>query len=250
MIYIDGPGRRLSAKVHTPDLPGNEKSPAVIISHGFMSNKEDYLVTELSRKLRSYGFTVVTFDFNGHGHSDGRFQDMTVLSEVEDLKAVISYTKSLPGTGCINLAGHSQGGVVTALTAGELGDMINSIALLAPAAVLVDDSRRGNIMGSTFSPADPPSFITVYGFKVGREYILEAQNLKIYETASAYKGRACIIHGSRDTLVPPSYGEKFQQIFKGSEFHLLHGENHGFTQNTGNTTDIAAAFFKSTAGAL
>lgn len=40
----------------------------------------------IASDLLSDGIGVVRFDFNGHGKSEGRFQDMTVLNEIEDAK--------------------------------------------------------------------------------------------------------------------------------------------------------------------
>ena len=159
-----------------------ETYPLVIVAHGFMGAKDNPLIVNLSDKLQAEGFIVIRFDFNGHGESDGRFQDMTVLSEVEDAKAIFEYADSLPYSGAINMAGHSQGGVVTSLIAGELGDEINSIVLFAPAAVLEDDAKKGFIMGITYDPNDVPEYIEVFGHNLGRNYILEAQKLDIYKT--------------------------------------------------------------------
>ena len=61
------------------------------------------------------------FDFNGHGESEGEFSGMTVPNEIEYAKLVYEYVKSLPFVGDIALTGHSQGGVVASMTAGDFG---------------------------------------------------------------------------------------------------------------------------------
>lgn len=46
---------------------------------------------------------------------------MTVANEIEDAKKVYEYARSLDFVSDIALLGHSQGGVVASMVAGELG---------------------------------------------------------------------------------------------------------------------------------
>ena len=41
------------------------------------------------------GIASVRFDMNGSGESDGRFEDMTISSEILDAKAMLNYVESL-----------------------------------------------------------------------------------------------------------------------------------------------------------
>ena len=241
-LKIEGAGGMIPVVIQKPALQEGETCPVVVVSHGFMASKEYPLVTNIADKLQAEGFAVVRFDFNGHGEGYGRFQDMTVLSEVEDAKAVVTYAQSLPFAGSINLVGHSQGGVVTSLVAGELGDAVNSIVLFAPAAVLEEQSAAGMIMGVPFDTENVPEYVEVFGHKVGRNYINEARALHIYDRASGYKGPACIIHGLADMVVPYSYGERYHDLYQGSELYLLEGEDHEFKANLDEATDIGVKF--------
>lgn len=79
---------------------------------------------------------------------------MTVPNEIEDAKSILRYASSLPWVTGIAMGGHSQGGVVTAMTSGQLAAKpetdikpISAVVLLAPAAVLRDDALRGNTFG-------------------------------------------------------------------------------------------------------
>ena len=118
-ISIDGDHGKLSAVLQTPDAQKNY--PLVIICHGFTGNKDSLLLTSLADELAARGIASIRFDFNGHGKSDGDFQDMTVLNEIEDAKKVYDYAGKLPNVTSISIAGHSQGGVVASMVAGELG---------------------------------------------------------------------------------------------------------------------------------
>lgn len=244
-ITIQGSVGKLSAVLQTPDgLAEGEKCPVVILMHGFMGNKDGMLEKLTGDKLAQSGIASIKFDFNGHGESEGPFSGMTVPNEIEDAKLVYEYVKSLPFAGSVAMTGHSQGGVVASMTAGDLGvDNIKCVVLLAPAAVLRDDAIRGSTMGARYNPLDPPEFVQLFGdMKLGREYIKTAFSLPIYETAQKYTGPACIIHGTGDQVVPYTYGERYHSIWPGSELHILHAADHMFSKDMQKVVDLTVDF--------
>ena len=244
-ITIQGSVGKLSAVLQTPDgLAEGEKCPVVILMHGFMGNKDGMLEKLTGDKLAQNGIASIKFDFNGHGESEGPFSGMTVPNEIEDAKLVYEYVKSLPFAGSVAMTGHSQGGVVASMTAGDLGvDNIKCVVLLAPAAVLRDDAIRGSTMGARYNPLDPPEFVQLFGdMKLGREYIKTAFSLPIYETAQKYTGPACIIHGTGDQVVPYTYGERYHSIWPGSELHILHAADHMFSKDMQKAVDLTVDF--------
>ncbi|MGN0233715.1 MAG: alpha/beta hydrolase family protein [Bacteroidaceae bacterium] len=229
-VNIHGDHGNLSAIIQKPCEAAHKKIPLVIICHGFTADKEGVLLHRLADTLEAHGIASLRFDFNGHGQSEGRFEEMTVPNEIEDAKKVVAYAHSLPWTGQVIMAGHSQGGVVTAMTAAQMGK--KSVAgriLLAPAAVLRDDALRGNTFGAQYNPQDPPQTIELWGgHKLGGNFIRTAVSLPIYETARNYKGAQLVIHGECDRIVPYTYGERFHQENKKSRFVLLENADHGF----------------------
>ena len=242
-VWIDGDHGRLAAVVQTPD--GLSKFPLVIICHGFTGCKNEFLHAQLAEDLEERGIASIRFDFNGHGKSDGRFQDMTVLNEIEDAKHVYEYARDMRGVTSVSMAGHSQGGVVTSMVAGQLGAKnIKAIALMAPAAVLRDNARAGEFFGVSYDPQNPPEYVEIFrGLKVGRNYITVAQNLPIYETAAKYQGPALIVHGTGDQIVYYGYGLRYHDIYKNSRIELMPGFDHGLSQDTPRVTQIVADYF-------
>src|SRR5574344_362483 len=83
LVKVMGTKGNLSAVIETPDIKTGQKIPMVIICHGFCGNKNEPLHKALSDSLLSKGIASIRFDFNGHGESDGDFQEMTVLNEIE-----------------------------------------------------------------------------------------------------------------------------------------------------------------------
>lgn len=62
------PGRTtLAAKLYVPSAAGSH--PGVLLCHGFASCKEEFMA--LPHSLCREGFSVLTYDFSGHGESTG-----------------------------------------------------------------------------------------------------------------------------------------------------------------------------------
>ena len=116
-------GLRILGTEFRPDT--GERLPIAIVSHEFMCNR--LFTARYALMFAKLGFAAFCFDFCGGcivGASGGRTTDMSVMTEMKDLKAVIDYAESLPYTDAdrLVLMGCSQGGLVSALTAAELGD--------------------------------------------------------------------------------------------------------------------------------
>ena len=227
---VQGSMGKLSVIVEQPTLKEGQKCPVVIQMHGFCGNKGG-MHELIANKLVNSKVASVRFDFNGHGESEGLFQNMTVPNEIEDAKAIYEYVSSLPFVSKIGFLGHSQGGVVASMAAGELGDdKVSALVLMAPAAVLREDAIRGNTFGKVYDPLTLTEDVELFGgLKLGKNYIKTAFSLPIYETAAGYQGPAAIFHGNNDKVVPYTYGERYHKIYPLSEYHYLPGEDHGFS---------------------
>ena len=247
-VFIDGDHGRLKAIIQKPELKQGEQCPMVIFCHGFTGRKDGPMFELIADTLQAHGIASIRFDFNGHGESEGDFKDMTVPNEIEDAKKVVAYVHDLRYVSSMAIVGHSQGGVVAAMTAGQLSEELGrpafkAVALMAPAAVLRDDAIRGNIMGKQYDPFDPGEYVEMWGgLKLGAQYIHTAFSLPIYETAVKYQGPALIIHGNGDRVVPYTYGERFHQIWPMSELVIQEYYDHVFTQNIYRTTDIVSDY--------
>lgn len=246
-VIIQGDHGKLVADLQTPDVMQG-KCPIVILCHGFTGNRNGGLEESIARGLEALGIASIRFDFNGHGESEGDFQQMTIPNEIEDARHVYDWVRRDGRFGKIGIEGHSQGGVVTAMLAGLLGGkaLQGGVVLLAPAGVIRDDAIRGQTggqQGSLADPQDPPEYVEVWGHRLGRDYITTAFWLPIYETAAGYKGPACIVHGTSDRTVPYTYGLRFHQMWKKSEWHLLDHYDHGFGPHPEEAVKLAVGFF-------
>ncbi len=223
--------------------PAGDRLPAAIVCHGFMATQDT--VRQYAMALAELGYAAYIFDFCGgsaaFGKSDGSTTDMSVLTEVEDLEAVIAHVRSLPYVDAerLLLAGCSQGGFVSALTAAKHPDEVEKLILIYPALCIPDDARRGQMMFARFDPAAIPETFDCGPMKLGRCYPEAVLGLDPYAEIAPYRGRVLLIHGTKDTLVKPEYSQRAQEAYLAScpdgmaaadrvRLHLISGAGHGF----------------------
>ena len=216
----------LKARHYFSNISTNKKSPAIIISHEFGTN-----MFSTARYLYKLGYHVFIFDFSGSvsGFSKGRKStEMSVLTEKDDLLAVINYVKSLEivDNDKIILGGCSQGGLVTALVASDLKESIEKIFLLYPAFSIPDDTKRGSILGKKIDlNSIPTSFRTIY-VKLGMKYLNDALSLGPWEQIKDYTGSVLISHGDKDSIVDVNYAIKAHKIYRNSVLQLINNGRH------------------------
>ena len=140
-------GIRLSAVLERPD---RERGPLVIFIHGFTSTKDRAHNIAACEAMREAGFATLRVDMYGHGESGGEFKKHTLYKWIGNAMAVIDYARSLDFVTDIYLSGHSQGGLTAALAAGMEPDRIKGLILRAPAFVIPEGARRGDLLGYSF----------------------------------------------------------------------------------------------------
>lgn len=206
-------------KAFTPKGASGKKLPAMILSHGYNSSHED--LADLASALAEQGVFAYCFDFRGgslHSKSSGSSLEMSIQSEIDDLRAVISH---IEGMNCIDreriyLYGESQGGFVSALTADE---KIKGLYLLYPAFCIPDQWEGRTIEGE----AD------FMGMPLSSCYCEGLPKYDVFEHISKYNGPVKIYHGGRDALVPLSYSEKAKKSFKNAKLSVFPDDGHGFS---------------------
>ena len=100
----------------------------VILAHGFFNNKDAYLFQEIAQKLSEF-YDVISFDFRGHGKSNGLFTWSTY--ESQDIEAVIQYAKEHKYKK-IGVMGFSLGAAIALVEASHNKDINSVIAVSAP----------------------------------------------------------------------------------------------------------------------
>lgn len=223
-------GQNIAGKIYIPEVQqtaysektaADNKYPTVIIAHGFGGNYRAFEYHGI--RMCDKGIVVVLFDFCGGGMnilSDGDMTEMSVLTEAEDLEAVIEFTKKQEyvDTNNINLLGESQGGFVSAYVAAQ-NKSVNKLILWYPAFVIQNDIRKRIKEGK-------PNH--ALGMEIGDIYNKDGLSFDIYDKLQGFEREVLIIHGSQDGLVPLSYSERAVEIYKNSRLEVIEDAGHGF----------------------
>ena len=252
---IRGPEGKIAYKITLPEGfdTVSEQCPMVILMHGIFSSKDFIPMPQLAKGLAEAGIASIRFDFDGHGKSEGRKQDMTIEKELVDAKAVWDYVQSLPYVKDVGLLGHSQGGVVASTTAGRLADenvKPSGVVLIAPGSVIKEACQGGKFFNARFDPKNPPEYIRCWGlYKLGREYLVTTQQLDIYGTAASYQGPVLLLHGDRDGIVPMWCSERYLEAYGShATLKVVEGENHTITRRRKQVVANTLEFFKKVFG--
>jgi len=216
-----------------------DKKPVAIVSHGFMANQGT--VKHYAKFLAELGFAAYCYDFCGGyvimGKSDGKTTDMSVLTEVKDLIAVIEYAGNLQYTDESNilLMGCSQGGFVSAITASKLKDKIKKLALFYPALCIPDDARSGQMMFAKFEPKNIPEIVPCGSMKLGKCYVEAVVGMNPYEEIKDYENDVMIVHGTADKIVDIKYTKEAIAVYEEKadrvvKYYEIDGGAHMFSK--------------------
>jgi pimeloyl-ACP methyl ester carboxylesterase len=208
-----------------------KKAPAVIMLHGFTGNKLEphRFFLKISRALEELGIASFRFDFLGSGESDGSFEEMTVLSELDEARSILKYVQSHPAVDQdrIVVLGFSMGGLIASLLAGELEKEIQKLILLAPAGTMVERIDR-YIHNTTFIPSH--NAYDVGGNLVGKRFVEELKTIDVWSQAANFKKEVLLIHGTRDEAVPFEVSSQYIEKSYGNKalLHAVEGADHTF----------------------
>ena len=207
------------------------KLPVAIVSHMFMVNYK--AVVKYARFLAEQGYLSVCYDFNGGGlfsKSDGKTTDMSAITEVADLEAVIDamLKHEKADASRLMLMGCSQGGFVSALVAARHPEMVEKLVLFYPALSIPDDARKGEMLMAKFDPKNIPAVFRCGFMKLGRQYVTDVNEMDAFQVISAYEGPVLLLHGTKDTAVDVSNSVKAAEYYKNVQLELIPKAGHGF----------------------
>ena len=198
----------------------SEKQPAVILSHSSSLTHE--AMKGYASAIAKMGFAAYCFDFCGgsdKSKSDGKTDEMTVFTEVEDLRAVVKTVKSLDYVDSSNvcLLGSSQGGLVSALLADECPDDFAGMILFYPAFNIPEMVKMFSGFGD-------------FGgmMSMSEAYINSIKDFDVWSHIGKFSKPVCIIHGTADMIVPISNSEKAVGLYPSATLNKIEGANHGF----------------------
>lgn len=227
-------GKRLIGTLHIPD-EACKPQPFVILFHGFCDERSElnFVHRDLSRKLLEAGISSVRFDFNGSGESEGRFEDMTVSSEVQDALNILDWAKEQPYVDSKRIALHglSLGGCVASMAAGLRNEDVKALSLWCPAPdVVYNLAEHKTLCGIDCSDVEEKKCMDVEGLKVGYDFYLDALQLDPFKTASGFKKHVNLVHGDADITASVQCSYRYKEIYgDNAALLVVPGAEHRFT---------------------
>ena len=237
---VDNDGMKIQGIAYLPansTAPNQvKKSPAIIMSHGYLSNLHnfEYFATQFAM----IGYNVFTFNFccgsdetDPELMSDGTTTNLCIEGEISDLIAVYNYvsTRDYVKSDEIILLGESQGAFVSGLSAARLQEKISKLVMIFPAVCIPDHARRGTLGGANYDPKNPPELIYTERAMLSKVFVDDVKDMDAYSELAKYKGETLLIQGTCDSIVVPEY----QYIVK-KEFDLtdnIENENAQITNS-------------------
>lgn len=214
--------KRLSAILHTPKIKTDK---IIIITHSFKGDKDYQLILrDFSRKAESY-HAVIRFDCYGSGESEGKFEESSITTQVEDLKDVIKFVKS-KGYKDICLIGLSLGAMVSVLAYDKT---IKCLVLLSPVFQLKhlykeykkEILKRGYIIRERK--------ITGEKIKVGKKMWEEFGTIETSEKLKQIESPTLAILGTKDEHITPQKAKKYMDLIPAkNKLEIIEGGDHDF----------------------
>lgn len=206
---------KLSGVLHIPD-EGKKPYPAVIMFHGFTGHKAEshFLFTKTARTLCSRGIGVLRFDFMGSGDSEGRFQDMTLLTEINDGRNAIEFLTSDTtfDRSRLGIIGLSMGAVTASYIAAEY--KTRALVLWSPLAYpeLIEKkvlTRKLKKLLEKNGRIYPPGF----GHYLSKDFFDSLHKVNPLKMAELYTGNVLIVHTKDDSTLPIEHALSYFNAF-------------------------------------
>lgn len=215
-------------------LPGAEgEYPTVIMSHGFGGSADDFSI--YVKCLAENGIATYCYDFRGARQTTRSkgltTREMTILTEEEDLEAVIEGVRGMAGVkkDAVCLFGGSMGGLVSALVADKTQwqSKVAALVLLYPAFCVEKD-------WTVKFPDDDniPTAIDNFPFPgaaLGKVFITTTKTLDTFNHIGHYAGPVLIMHGTLDAIAHMEDSERAAELYPNATLKKFAGERHGFS---------------------
>jgi len=228
-------------------MPENECRYILIICHGFRGAKENGgRIFTFAEKLNKLGLGVLAFDFSGSGASDGDFANISLSSQVSDLRQVIDYVDSNYNRQLI-LLGRSFGGSTVLAAAGYNEKVAGYIFWSTPVKLyetftgIVEEFARLEA-GEELEIKDEagsfwlkPSFIEDLAHHDMENYLQKIETCP-----------ALVIHGATDEVVDPANALYIYENTPHTELHIISGADHRFTQYIKEREDLTLNWLQRT----
>jgi len=231
MIFKNKKGEKLLGVLTLPE--GKGKFPAVIMVHGFAKTKSERKFVELARVLAENGIASFRFDFSGCGDSEGKFEEMRISKQVEELNSAFQRLKKekMVDLKRVGIFAHSLGTVIACLF--QLKYRKGKCLVLAAPAF--DQARliKKWYKKSEIEKWKRKRYLDTEKFRIGVGYFEEAVDYT--GILPEIKIPTLVLHGKKDKDIPEKIAkEAFSKIGTEEKKMVIIGEtDHHFESYLG-----------------
>lgn len=221
--YLEIPVERqsLAACLHLP-AGGTSAASMVICCHGLTGTRvgSAYRFVQIARRLEELGIATLRFDFRGCGESDGRFEDVTLPSLCEDLRAVLAAAYEMAGGNFlkIGLIGSSFG----AYTAARVAPTVSGLRCLAFIAPVSDPKALAarDMPPEAWEHLRKVGWVDHHGLPLGKAFFDSMVNEDVPSALAALERPVLIYHGTGDRQVPIEQGRAYEAALLAANVHV------------------------------
>jgi uncharacterized protein len=186
------------------------EQPVIIILHGIAAHRAEPAerVFGITRELIDQGYNILTFDFRGHGESEGEHTSAG-LYEKNDLLGAIDFIRKKGISGKIGVLGFSMGAAISLLTAAESQDIAAVVAdssFVDIVSILKWKLSRWSFLSKLIIP-----FLTFFARLM---YRFDITGVKPLEAIRSISVPVFIIHGGRDRVIPVEHAYRLKKACK------------------------------------
>jgi pimeloyl-ACP methyl ester carboxylesterase len=171
--------------------------PYYVFLHGLGSVRTGEKSESLREHAEARGQGFLRFDLRGHGESSGQLGRIPVSELIADTIQV------LERIGPCNLVGSSLGGLVSAHVAAARPDLVDRLALLAPAFGLMAK------LGERLDAKGRMSTNEGISFEIEPHVLKDAKELGEHSLPARLKVPTLLVHGTADDVIPQIVSERF-----------------------------------------
>ncbi|MFD0892436.1 alpha/beta fold hydrolase [Luteolibacter ambystomatis] len=186
---------RLGERIDTSFHSAPREDVLLVLGHGLTGNKDRPLLIALAEGLSKRGWPCLRISYTGSGGSEGRFEDVTITKETEDLADLLD---ALPEGVRIAYCGHSMGGAVGVITtaADARIRVLVTLSGMVYTANFVEREFDDIVPGEGVMWEDPD-------FPLSKVYVADLQAIgDTLDVAAEIEVPWLLIHGSQDDIIP------------------------------------------------
>jgi uncharacterized protein len=219
-------------------MPDGSPERAVVLVHGGgVTREEGGFFTRLAAGLAEGGVASLRFDLRGHGESDGRQEELTLATILNDIRVTLAHLQGASGAERISLLGASFTGGVCAYYGAKRPGSLDRLVLLNPQLDYklrtidsrpywtddhLDDDMAEQLREKGYIQFTPT-------LRHGRPILNEVFWFEPLAVVPDIQAPTLVVHGTKDTFVPIESSRDAMTLFT-AEHKLveIEGSQHGF----------------------